>query len=185
VDATGFVVYAQVVKDVVKKFGITSPTLSARAGQNVSTINKVLALLDGRIPRTARWHHRRFDVFKQRAPLVIRAGEEIELWARVCASRGEMLALDCGSYHASAGVDERGAALTLEWSIRRFTVEAGSLRASRTSHPCSKSVLGVALAYGWSMQLSHGAPSSLRKCDMPRPMTQRYASPQPSRTSAP
>jgi hypothetical protein len=89
-NASGFVVYAHVVGDQIKKFGITTPKLSARVGQNVSTLNKVIALLDGRIERTARWHSRPFDPFKRLAPPVIQSGQEIELWARECVSREEM-----------------------------------------------------------------------------------------------
>ncbi len=90
-DATGFVVYAHVVGSEIKKFGITTPRLSARVGQNVSTINAVIALQDGRAVRDAGWHHRPFDSFKRLAPEVIRAGLEIELWAQVCESLGSMM----------------------------------------------------------------------------------------------
>lgn len=91
-DVMGFIVYAHVVGNHITKFGITTPTLRARVGQNVSTINAVLALADGRAVRDARWHHRPFDAFKRLAPEVIRANQEIELWAIQCDSRESMMA---------------------------------------------------------------------------------------------
>lgn len=51
--------------------------------QNVSTINGVIRLADGQGVRDAGWHHRPFDAFKRLAPDVIRAQQEIEIWAIV------------------------------------------------------------------------------------------------------
>lgn len=73
--------YAHVVGEVVKKFGTTSPSLRSRVAQNASTINEVIALLEGRATRVARWHRRPFDAFKRLAPEAIRVGQTIEVWA--------------------------------------------------------------------------------------------------------
>ncbi len=77
----GFIVYAHVVGNQVKKFGTTRPRLKARVHQNVSTINQVILLAEGRAHSNARWHHRPFDAFKRLAPEVIRANQSIEVWA--------------------------------------------------------------------------------------------------------
>lgn len=77
---TGFVVYAHVVGDQIKKFGITKVPLRSRVSQNASTITQVIALSEGRAADAA-WHHRPFDTFKRFAPEVIRANQPIEVWA--------------------------------------------------------------------------------------------------------
>jgi hypothetical protein len=41
----------------------------------------VIALSEGRAERDAAWHHRPFDTFKRFAPEVIKANQEIEVWA--------------------------------------------------------------------------------------------------------
>jgi hypothetical protein len=79
-DVTGCVVYAHVVGEIVKKFGTTAPSLCARVSQNVSTINQVIVLQEGRA-RDAAWHHWPFDAFKRLAPEVTKAGQTIEVWA--------------------------------------------------------------------------------------------------------
>jgi hypothetical protein len=91
-EVTGSVVYAHVVGNVIRKFGITTSPLRARVQQNVSTINGVIALKEGRPVRDAGWHHRSFDSFKRLAPEVIMRNEEIELWAQECASAESMRA---------------------------------------------------------------------------------------------
>ena len=78
---TGFVVYAHVVGDQVKKFGTTKAPLRNRIFQNASTITQVIALSEGRTARDAAWHHRPFDTFKRLAPEVIKANQSIEVWA--------------------------------------------------------------------------------------------------------
>src|SRR5262245_30326943 len=78
---TGFVVYAHVVENQVKKFGTTKSPLRNRVSQNASTIKQVIALLEGRAERDAAWHHRPFDTFKRYAPDVIKANQSIEVWA--------------------------------------------------------------------------------------------------------
>ena len=78
---TGFVVYAHVVDNEIKKFGTTKAPLRSRVGQNASTITQVIALSEGRAMRDARWHHRPFDAFKRLAPEVIKANRGIEVWA--------------------------------------------------------------------------------------------------------
>lgn len=80
-DVRGFVIYAHVVGDQIKKFGITTPSLRSRVAQNVSTINQVIALAEGRAASDARWHHRPFDAFKRLAPLIIRGNQAIDVWA--------------------------------------------------------------------------------------------------------
>lgn len=80
-DIRGFVVYAHIVGNVVKKFGTTKPSLKARVCQNANTINQVIALNEGRAARDARWHHRPFDAFKRLAPEVIKSKQTIEIWA--------------------------------------------------------------------------------------------------------
>jgi hypothetical protein len=80
-DVIGFIVYAHVVRDQVKKFGTTRPSLKARVSQNANTINQVIALQAGRAARDARWHHRPLDAFKRLAPEVIKAKQTIEIWA--------------------------------------------------------------------------------------------------------
>lgn len=80
-DVRGFVIYAHVVGDQIKKFGITTPSLRSRVAQNISTINQVIALAEGRAASDARWHHRPFDAFKRLAPLVIRGNQAIDVWA--------------------------------------------------------------------------------------------------------
>jgi hypothetical protein len=77
----GFVVYAHVVGDQVKKFGTTKAPLRNRVIQNASTITQVIALSEGRAQREAAWHHRAFDTFKRLAPDVIKANQPIEVWA--------------------------------------------------------------------------------------------------------
>ena len=77
---TGFVVYAHVVGEQIKKFGITKVPLRSRVSQNASTITQVIALSEGRAADAA-WHHRPFDAFKQFAPEVIKANHPIEVWA--------------------------------------------------------------------------------------------------------
>jgi hypothetical protein len=79
-DVEGFLVYAHIVGEQAKKFGITSPRLKNRVSQNVSTINQVIRLRAGRAARDAKWHHRPFDAFKRLAPLVIQADQPIEIW---------------------------------------------------------------------------------------------------------
>jgi hypothetical protein len=44
----GFVVYAHVVGNQIKKFGTTKARLRNRVGQNASTITQVIALAEGR-----------------------------------------------------------------------------------------------------------------------------------------
>jgi hypothetical protein len=78
---TGFVVYAHVVGDHIKKFGITKLPLRNRVSQNASTITQMIALSEGRAARAAAWHHRPFDAFKRFAPEVIKANQPIEVWA--------------------------------------------------------------------------------------------------------
>ena len=80
-DVTGCVVYAHVVGDQVKKFGSTVASLRDRMAQNACTIRKIIELQDGRCTRDAKWHHAKWDKFKQQAPAVIRAGQEIAVWA--------------------------------------------------------------------------------------------------------
>ena len=80
-EVIGFVVYAHVVGNEIKKFGTTKAPLRNRVGQNASTITQVIALWEGRATRNARWHHRPLDSFKRKAPEVIRAGQTIEVWA--------------------------------------------------------------------------------------------------------
>ena len=80
-EITGCVVYAHVVGNEIKKFGITKAPLRQRVGQNASTITQVIALWENRASSDARWHHRPFDSFKLKAPEVIRAGQTIEVWA--------------------------------------------------------------------------------------------------------
>ena len=80
-DVEGFVVYAHVVADQIKKFGTTRASLKDRVRQNVSTLNQMILLAEGRAPRDARWHHRPFDAFKRLAPEVIKANQCIEVWA--------------------------------------------------------------------------------------------------------
>jgi hypothetical protein len=92
-DVTGFIVYAHVVGEVVKKFGTTTPSLRSRVAQNASTINQMIVLLEGRAPRDARWHHRPFDAFKRLAPEAIKAGQTIEVWA-IQSTEGEYKALE-------------------------------------------------------------------------------------------
>jgi len=82
-DVIGFVVYAHVVDNQIKKFGTTKAPLRSRVGQNASTISQVIALLEGRVMRDARWHHRQFDAFKRLAPDVIKANRRIDVWALV------------------------------------------------------------------------------------------------------
>lgn len=77
---TGFVVYAHVVGEQIKKFGITKAPLRNRVSQNASTITQMIALSEGRAA-DASWHHRPFDTFKRFAPEVIRANQPIEVWA--------------------------------------------------------------------------------------------------------
>lgn len=77
----GFVLYAHIVGNRVMKFGTTSPSLKARVHQNVSTINQVILLAEGRARSNARWHHRQFDAFKRLAPEVIKANQSIDIWA--------------------------------------------------------------------------------------------------------
>ena len=77
----GFIVYAHAVGEQIKKFGTTSPGLKNRVQQNVSTINQVILLAEGRAHSDALWHHRPFDAFKRLAPEVIRANQSIEVWA--------------------------------------------------------------------------------------------------------
>ena len=47
-DVQGFIVYAHVVGNEIKKFGTTAPRLKPRVHQNASTINGCIGLLDGR-----------------------------------------------------------------------------------------------------------------------------------------
>ena len=79
----GFVVYAHVVGDEIKKFGTTKAPLRSRVGQNASTITQLIALAEGRAKSDAAWHHRPFDAFKRLAPEVIRSNQTIEVWAKV------------------------------------------------------------------------------------------------------
>lgn len=83
----GFVVYAHVVGETVKKFGVTR-NLLARVRQNAATINQVIALGEGRARSDARWHHRPFDAFKVQAPAPIKAGHHIDIWARTSTEAG-------------------------------------------------------------------------------------------------
>jgi hypothetical protein len=78
-DAKGFLVYAHVVGEKVMKCGITTPSLRSRVSQNTGTINQMIALTEG-TARPAAWHERKLDRFKELAPAVIRAGQEIEIW---------------------------------------------------------------------------------------------------------
>jgi hypothetical protein len=78
---SGFVVYAHVVGDQLKKFGTTKAPLRRRVSQNASTITQVIALAEGKAERDAAWHHRPFDTFKRFAPEVIKANQPIDVWA--------------------------------------------------------------------------------------------------------
>jgi hypothetical protein len=78
---TGFVVYAHVVEEQIKKFGTTKAPLRGRVSQNASTITQVIALSEGRATHDAAWHHRPFDTFKRSAPEVIKKNVPIEVWA--------------------------------------------------------------------------------------------------------
>jgi hypothetical protein len=80
-ELTGFIVYARVVGDQIKKFGTTKAPLRNRVSQNASTITQLIALSEGRAERDAAWHHRPFDTFKRFAPEVIKANQPIEVWA--------------------------------------------------------------------------------------------------------
>jgi hypothetical protein len=80
-DFTGYIVYAHVVGNQIKKFGTTKAPLRNRVSQNASNISQVIALSEGRAERDAAWHHRPFDTFKRFAPEVIKANQAIEVWA--------------------------------------------------------------------------------------------------------
>jgi uncharacterized protein (DUF1778 family) len=84
-EVEGCVVYALVVGGLVMKFGSAgreNATLRDRMRSTASTLNGVLRLADGRPLSDAGWQRRRLDAFKQHAPAVIAANQEIEVWAK-------------------------------------------------------------------------------------------------------
>jgi hypothetical protein len=80
-DVQGFVVYAHVVGDAIKKFGTTRAPLRSRVGQNASTTNQVIAIqtpCSGGDPRESSHRDLGSPVHRDRLPEVL----ERELNAR-------------------------------------------------------------------------------------------------------
>ena len=86
---TPCVLYAEIVEGRVMKFG-TTDSLVSRQSRNVQTINSILAFQD----RRSRSVNRKitdpttYDKYKRQAPVVIRGGKPIEIWATSLAPRG-------------------------------------------------------------------------------------------------
>jgi hypothetical protein len=93
-DVRGCAVYVHLVDNQPMKFGSTEPSLRARMGQNASTIRTILKLQSGQPVRSTKWHTRKFDKFKAKAPAVIRDGRAIEIWAVVLDSIRECEAME-------------------------------------------------------------------------------------------
>ena len=66
--------------------GRENATLRDRMRSTASALNGVLRLADGRPLSDAGLQHRRLDAFKQYAPAVIAANQEIEVWAKKSAA---------------------------------------------------------------------------------------------------
>ena len=86
-DVTTCVLYAEIVGGYVKKFGTTG-SLRERQVLNQNTINNILAFQDGRYSGTNKksMNPGTYDKYKQQAPLVIRDGGSIEIWATSLSS---------------------------------------------------------------------------------------------------
>lgn len=84
VEITPCVLYAEIVEGRVMKFG-TTDSLVSRQSLNVGTINNILAFRDNRCRSKNRkiTDPTTYDKYKQQAPMVIREGKAIEIWANV------------------------------------------------------------------------------------------------------
>ena len=85
---TACVLYAEIVEGRVMKFG-TTDSLVSRQSRNVQTINSILAFQDGRSRSVNRkiTDPTTYDKYKRQAPVVIRGGKPIEIWATSLAPR--------------------------------------------------------------------------------------------------
>ena len=81
-------------------------------GQNASTIRKIIELQDGRCTRDAKWHHEKWDKFKQQAPAVIRAGQAIEVWVTRRGSITECQVLE-------GTLNDRYETILYGWAMKR------------------------------------------------------------------
>jgi hypothetical protein len=86
-DAHGFVVYLMVVNGAVMKAGKTETPLKTRMKSTFASLRKKM---------TKHADHPRFQerTFKEQAQATIRAGHEVEIWAREFPSAAEMLAAE-------------------------------------------------------------------------------------------
>jgi hypothetical protein len=84
-DVRGFVVYIMVVNHEFKKAGTTGRGNSTFKGRMHSTFSALRQVIIGGPPYLG-------DPFKQRAPAVILANEQVELWAQECGSFESMMA---------------------------------------------------------------------------------------------
>ncbi len=93
-DLPGFVVSAMVVNREVKKFGTTGRKNSSFARRMHSTFHALRQVIGGPVPGRppAHWRSRQLDPFKEHAPEVILAGQQIELWTTECPSFEVMMA---------------------------------------------------------------------------------------------
>jgi hypothetical protein len=83
-DIERFVVYGLVIGDQIVKFGKAGSkggTLRSRMQNTISSGNQAWLFAEGRPISDAGWQHRKLDKFKQVIPAVIRARQEIEVWA--------------------------------------------------------------------------------------------------------
>jgi hypothetical protein len=83
-DIERFAVYAFIIGDQIVKFGKAgsqNSTLRDRMKGTVGSGNEAWLFAEGRPVSDAGWQHRKLDKFKQEIPAVIRAQQEIEVWA--------------------------------------------------------------------------------------------------------
>ena len=83
-DVERFAVYALIIGEQIMKCGKAgsqSRSLRDRMKGTISSGNEAWLFAEGRPVSEAGWQHRKLDKFKQEIPAVIRAQQEIEVWA--------------------------------------------------------------------------------------------------------